>query len=108
MEQESKRLQTKIDATPMAEERLERVDGPNDRDLVFKRFQDIPDSFLQSLKDKPAPLTGSGEMRRVASIPEAVVNKWKREGFDVYKESAQAIVTRLANEDLGKFITGLP
>jgi hypothetical protein len=107
MEQESKRLETKLDTTPMAEERLERVDGPNEKDLVFKRFQDIPDSFVQSLRDNVAPFAGT-EMRRVASIPEAVVNKWKREGFDVYKESAQAIVARLSAEDLGKFITGLP
>jgi hypothetical protein len=96
------------DTTPVIEEKLVRVDGPNEKDLVFKRFQDIPDSFIQRLRDTTAMRPQGAEMRKVASIPEVVVAKWLREGFDVHKESAQAIVARLSREDLGHFITGLP
>lgn len=87
-----------------------RVDGPNDPDkFIFKKFQDIPDSFLQRLKDQAeAQKSNPGEMRRVASIPVAIVEKWQKEGFDINNESAQAIVARLQREDLGAFITGMP
>jgi hypothetical protein len=85
-----------------------RVDGPNDKDLVFKRFQEIPDWFIQRLRDTEDARPKGTEMRKVASIPIEVVEHWRRQGFDVHKESAQAIVTRLATEDLNKFITGKP
>ena len=87
-----------------------RVDGPNDPDkFIFKKFQDIPDSFLKRLKDQAeAQKRNPGEMRRVASIPVAIVEKWQKEGFDINHESAQSIVARLQREDLGAFITGTP
>jgi hypothetical protein len=87
---------------------IERVDGPNEESLVFKNFQDIPDWWLQRLRDAEDLRPKHADMRKVASIPTSVVEEWKRQGFDVFKESAQAIVTRLSLEDKGKFITGVP
>jgi hypothetical protein len=97
------------DPTPMIESQMVRVDGPNEPDtLIFKRFQEIPDWFIQRLRDAEAARRPRADLRKVASIPEEVVEHWKRQGFDVHKESAQAIVTRLSAEDMGAFITGKP
>jgi hypothetical protein len=87
-----------------------RVDGPNEPDkFIFKKFQDIPDWYLKKLRDQAdAQKSNRKEMRRVASIPVAIVEAWAKEGFDINNESAQAIVARLQREDLGAFITGLP
>lgn len=99
------------DKTIIFDSQVERVDGPNEPDtLILKRFQEIPDWYIDRLKDQAdaqarQPLK---EMRRVASIPVEIVEHWKRQGFDINKESAQAIVARLAKEDMGAFITGKP
>lgn len=87
-----------------------RVDGPNDKELIIKTFQDVPDWYIDRLKEQSdaQKQTFAKDLRRVASIPLAVVEKWKREGFDIEHETAQAIVARLQREDLGAFITGLP
>ena len=92
------------------ENHLVRVDGPTDKELVFKNFQDIPDWYIQKLKDQTEAQasTPGKEMRRVASIPEAIVHAWTKQGFDIYTASAQEIVARLQKEDLGAFITGKP
>ena len=73
----------------------------------FERTQEITDEFLKECSDnrfasKQVPM---GEFHQFASIPTAVVDKWMREGFDIYQESAKAIVARLRKEDLGAFIT---
>jgi hypothetical protein len=85
-----------------------RVDTSLDEGLVIKNFQDIPDSFIQGLKDETAIRPRNAEMRKVASIPTGIVEAWKRQGFDVHKETAQAIVARLSREDLTAFITDVP
>jgi hypothetical protein len=96
------------DPTIILDSNVVRVDGPNEKDLVLKRFQEIPDWFIQRLRDAEAARPKNAEMRKVASIPVEVVEHWRRQGFDINKESAQAIVARLAREDLSKFITGIP
>ena len=98
------------DKTTVLDQNIVTVDGPNEKDLVLKRFQEIPDWFIEKLKNETAvqKATPGKEMRRVASIPVTVVEKWKREGFDIEKETAQSIVARLSSEDLGYFITGTP
>lgn len=98
------------DTTTVLDQSVVRVDGPNEKDLVLKRFQEIPDWFIDKLKNETTvqKATPGKEMRRVASIPVTIVEKWQREGFDINKESAKAIVARLASEDLGYFITGTP
>lgn len=80
----------------------ENVDG-----LYVHKAQQITDEYLDGLKDARIASTSApaGEYHRIASIPVALVEKWLNEGFDVYKESAKAILKRLRNEDLGAFIT---
>lgn len=40
----------------------------------------------------------------VASIPEALVNKWLREGFDFWEAPANEIIKKLKAEDYGTFV----
>lgn len=65
-------------------------------ELAVVREQDVPDWFLESLKDsRIASAQRAGDTHRVCSIPTALVEQWQREGFDVMKETARAIVARL-------------
>lgn len=74
-------------------------------DLAVVRQQDIPEWFLESLKDaRTASAQRMGETHRVCSVPAALVEKWQREGFDVMKEPARAIVRRLRAEGYEHFI----
>lgn len=43
-------------------------------------------------------------LTQVASIPEAVVNKWLREGFDFWNAPANEILKKLRLESYDKFI----
>jgi hypothetical protein len=96
------------DPTIVLDNNVTRVDGPNEKELVLKNFQEIPDWFIQRLKDTKEQAPKGAELRKVASIPTGVVEHWKKQGFDINKESAQAIVLRLSTEDMGDFITGVP
>lgn len=81
-------------------------------DLVFQagepaivRAQDIPAWWLDSLKDaRIASRQRAGETHRVCSVPTALAEKWLREGFDVYREPARAILKRLRDEGFHQFI----
>jgi len=81
-------------------------------DLVFQagqigivRTQDIPQSFLDHLKDcRAASAARAGDVHRVASIPAALVETWKRQGFDVMREPAKAIVARLKAQGYEHFL----
>ena len=74
---------------------------------VFKHEQDIPSDFLSGLSDLKMRSAHSreGNYMKLCSVPVAVAEKWLREGFDMHKESAKAIVARLRKEDLSHFIT---
>jgi hypothetical protein len=67
-----------------------------------KRFlvhaeQEIPDWYLKQLEDARTESKNSPakDFHRIASIPAGIVDKWKREGFDVFTEKPEAIVKRL-------------
>lgn len=83
------------------------LDGDSDHQLVIKHTQDIPDSFLERLRAARLETAHRpmGDFHRFASIPVAVVEKWKREGFDIMHESPKAIIRKLQAEDLSAFIT---
>lgn len=86
----------------------EFLDGDSaDHKLIIKHSQNIPSSFLSTLSDSRLASASRpmGDFHRFASIPTAVVEKWRREGFDVLKEPAKATLARLRAEDLGAFIT---
>lgn len=74
---------------------------------TVKRTQEITDEFLNECNDnRIASQNGPmGEFHQFASIPTVIVDQWLREGFNVYEESAKAIMARLSALDLGAFIT---
>jgi len=76
-------------------------------DVVRKSTQYIPDDYLRSLKTERDNSMNQreGDFMRVASIPVAVVEKWTREGFDIYQVSGKEILKKLREEDLDAFIT---
>ena len=76
-------------------------------ELFQKHTQHISQSFLDDLKDarNDSGSKPTGEMMRVASIPTAVVEKWMREGFNIWEAKGSEIVRKLKNEDLDMFLT---
>lgn len=77
----------------------------NDR-VIRKNTQSISQEFLDDLKDTRNQTSGtpSGEFLRVASIPTVVVEKWMREGFNVWEATGKEIVKRLKDENLDAFL----
>lgn len=74
-------------------------------ELAVVREQDIPNWFLDSLKDsRTSSAQRAVDIHRVCSIPTALVEKWQREGFDVMKEPARAIVARLKAQGYEHFL----
>jgi len=79
-------------------------------DIVRKHTQQIPQWHLDALKEQRNSSTQQreGEFMRVASIPVAVIEKWRREGFDVLTDkniTGPEIVARLKSENLDAFLT---
>lgn len=78
-----------------------------DNGELFKTTtQYIPPSLIeQNKKDKiDSASQREGEYMRVASIPVAIVEKWKREGFDIFQVDGKEIIKRLHAEGLDGFI----
>lgn len=83
------------------------IEGDSEnRKLVIERHQEIPDDHLKALADQRLASSSAptGNFMKLCSIPTSVVEKWLREGFDIYKEPAKAIVARLKMEDLNAFM----
>ena len=80
---------------------------PNVDGLALLSSQEIDHDYLAKAQaDKDASLDPmKGEMHRVCTVPAVLVEKWLREGFNVYKEPAKAIVARLQREHLDAFVT---
>lgn len=81
----------------------------SDEKLVIKKEQSIPQSFLDRLKTARDDSANNkmGDYHRVASIPTVVVEKWMREGFNIWDKNvtAKEIVARLKLEHLDGFLT---
>ena len=80
----------------------------NTEGLVIKRYQEIPHKWLDELKDERFQNSQSrvkNEYHRAASIPVEIVEKWMREGYDVFKEPISKSIARLKHENLDAFIT---
>ena len=81
----------------------------SDNALVVKKEQAIPQSFLDRLKTARDDSSNNkmGDYHRVASIPTVVVEKWMREGFNIWDKNvtAKEIVARLKLEHLDYFLT---
>lgn len=81
----------------------------NAEGLLIEHAQSLPDWWLSDLETMRNNSVGRrmGDMECVAVVPEVLVDKWRNEGFDVFKESASAICARLKAEDATKFLTTL-
>ena len=73
---------------------------------VIKHTQQIPQAFIDECRQTHA---ASGEKAKdyhqVARIPTILADQWLAEGFDVFRESAKAIVARLKGQNLDYFVT---
>jgi hypothetical protein len=94
------------DKVPIHEKLVSYENAPGG-ELVIKEQQYVPDEYISTLrKEREDSLhTPAGEFHRVASIPTAWVDKWKREGFDIMKEPIVEILKRLRKEEFDAFIT---
>lgn len=73
---------------------------------IIETHQTIPDSLLKDLADKrlASHNVREREMMHVASIPAALVDRWFREGYDVFQEPIRKSVAKLKNENLEYFL----
>ena len=79
------------------------VEGAGDR--AIHRTQEIPEDFIQHLKDiRSESKRPAGEMHHAASVPVAVHELWLRQGFDMFQAPAREIIARLRREGLDDFI----
>lgn len=72
---------------------------------AIKRVQEIPEGHLRDLDAIRSAPNRNSEFRLVASVPVALVEHWKAQGFDMMTASAKEIVARLRTENLEAFIT---
>jgi len=77
----------------------------NDDSDVITSYQPLGKDFWDDLEDAKEQfhfrLNG---LTHVASIPEAVVNKWLREGFDFWNAPAKEIILKLKIDQYSTFI----
>lgn len=81
---------------------IEQGDG-----LTIQRVQEIPQWWLDQLKDErfASKHRPTGEYYRAASIPQALVDQWLHEGYDVFKEPIAKTLAKLKAGGLDAFIT---
>lgn len=79
----------------------------NDNGLLVEKQQIITDDFVQGLKDarNGSLHRRAGEYHRAASIPTIIVEKWMKEGYNVFEEPVRKTLAKLKNESLDYFIT---
>lgn len=91
---------TKLSITDVHWDINDNVDG-----LLVRKDQEITSDFLDQISDdRLASKAPAADFHKLASIPVVVVEKWLREGFDIYREDAKAILKKLRDEDLTAFI----
>jgi hypothetical protein len=81
----------------------ENTDG-----LLIQTYQEIPTEFVDGLKAERfhnSQARFKGEYHRAASIPQAIVDKWIRDGFDFWNASVPTCIAKLKAEGLDYFIT---
>lgn len=82
------------------------VSSDNEAGFVRHRYQEVTDDFLANLAEKRVSTANSRlpDMTLVASIPAVFVVKWMDEGFNVYRESLDAIIRKIKENDLDGFL----
>lgn len=80
---------------------------PDDR-MVIERVQDVAPYLERNKRDQAANVQGakrSADMRRVASIPLVVVEKWlKEEGLDVFNPDHEKRLLRKLQDPDNRFL----
>lgn len=75
-----------------------------DGGLGLLKSQEISSSFFQDLRDDRMASSNSrmGEFHKVASIPTFIVEKWMREGFNIFDKniSMKDIIRKLNSDDM--------
>lgn len=74
---------------------------------TIERFQAIPQAYLDSLKEArfDSKNRRAGEYHRAASIPQALVDHWLAQGYDVFQEPIGKTLAKLKAEGFDAFIT---
>lgn len=78
-----------------------------DDKLVRVYGQEFPSHYWEGLQWARAEDARSktGDLWRVGSIPAVFVEKWLRQGFNIWQEPAKAIVKKCREENLQDFLT---
>lgn len=94
-----------LDQTPLHEVQVDFHE--NSEGLVIEKTQELPDWWLQSLKDErfDSKNRRSGEFLHAASIPAALHELWLSQGYDCTKEPIRKTLAKLKAEGLDAFIT---
>lgn len=83
--------------------------GENADGLFRKHSQNISQAFMDDVRDARNASANEpiGNFQRVASIPTIVIEKWMREGFNIYDPNVNGkdIIKRLKAENLDGFLT---
>lgn len=81
------------------------VDGDGINNLTVKRYQDIPEEFLNGLaEDRKLSSNRAADFHKAASIPVALHEMWLRQGYDCTKEPIKKTLAKLKTEGLDYFI----
>lgn len=76
-----------------------------DGSVVFETNQHIGQDYWDQLKQQQENFSFRfNGLTPVASIPEGVVNRWLREGFDFWSASAREIQDKLRKDQLEKMM----
>lgn len=82
--------------------------GLEDDNFYIKTEQTLGEDFWKNLEhDKEEFDIRANGLVKAATLPTAIVNRWAREGFNIYTDptiTAQQIIDRLNKEDFSKFI----
>lgn len=78
-----------------------------DGNLVRCYSQDLPNHYWEGLQwaRQEDAQRRCPEVWRVGSVPAVFVEKWLKDGFDIFREDAKAIVRRCRQENLTEFLT---
>jgi hypothetical protein len=72
---------------------------------AVKYSQIITDDYLQSIQDRHTGINDvTGNFLFVGSVPAGLVDRWLREGYDVYKEPIRKTLAKLKAENFGRFV----
>lgn len=88
-----------------AHEEIVRAEGG----VGIRAHQEITDHFHSALRDEKSvsKKQREGNYMHVGSVPVIFINKWKREGFDIFDKNVKFadIIKRLHAEGLDDFIS---